>query len=125
MILACGYAYGILVYILIQFDTQYKERNIRDWHYTTLLVALPSVIGIGQRYRPISWNIRIFYGAILIAMVLAVQVAVVYWYTFLQIQAPMHQISTVDEIVANDFVLKGSMAVKNAIDFDKKVWTSS
>lgn len=121
IILGYGYIYGTLVYILIQFDTKYEQRNHRDWHYTTLLVALPSVIGIGERFRPISWNIRIFYGAILIAMVLAVQVAVAYWYQFLQIQAPIHQIATIDEIIANDFVLKGSMAVKNAIDIDKKV----
>lgn len=49
------------------------------------------------------------------------QVALVHWYKFLQIQTPMHQIASVEEIIANDYALMGSAAVKNAIDTDQKV----
>lgn len=119
-----GYVYGTLLYIIIQFDTKYKQRNNRDWHYTTLLISYTSFAGIGQRFQPISWNIRLFYGVILIGMIFCVQVALSYWYKFLQIQAPMHQISTIGEIISNDFELKGSMPAKNAIDFDEKVRNS-
>lgn len=116
-----GYVYSFLLYVLIQFDTKYKQRNNRDWHYAAILISLPSAIGLSQRFRPVSWNIRIFYGVILLANLLAVQVALVHWYKFLQIQTPMHQIASVEEIIANDYALMGSAAVKNAIDTDQKV----
>lgn len=44
-----GYGSGFILYLLIQFDKNYAERNNRCWHYTTWLIALPAAIGFSQR----------------------------------------------------------------------------
>lgn len=69
VIFGYGYVSGFLLYLLIQFDEKYEQRNNRDWHYTTLLISLPSVIGTSQRFRPHSIKIRFIYAFFLIAMI--------------------------------------------------------
>lgn len=123
VLLLLGYVYvsGFLLYIVIQFDTKYKHRNRRDWHYTTWLIAMPSMIGLGQRFHPLSWRLRFFYAWMLLAMVIMMQIIMAFLYEYLQVRFPMHQIATVDEINSNGLVLMGSTRVWSLISLDDKV----
>lgn len=121
LIFGYGYGSGFLLYLMIQFDEKYEQRNNRDWHYMTWLVALPSVLGTSQRFRPHSVKIRFIYSFFLIAMIFLVQYAFVNLYTFIQIRFPKHQIKTVEEIVYNDLMLMGSEQVRRILEVDEKV----
>lgn len=107
-----GYGCGTLLYLLIQFDAKYKKRNQRDWHYTVFMVALPSVIGVGQRFYPQSWKIRIFYACMLVTLIIGVQMCLGYFLTFLRIQSPMYQVNTVKELISYQYTLMGSAQVQ-------------
>lgn len=118
---AYGYVSGFLLYLLIQFDAKYKQRNNRDIHYTTILISLPSVIGVTQRFQPYSGKIRIIYAIVLVGLIIGVQIALVHFYKFLQIRFPRYQIATLDEIIAYQYVLMGSAHVQQLVWTEKKV----
>lgn len=44
IIFGIGYVCGFILYIFIQFDTKYVQRNVRDCHYTTWLILLPTIL---------------------------------------------------------------------------------
>lgn len=121
LIFGYGYGAGFLLYLMIQFDEKYEQRNNRDWHYTTWLVSLPSVLGTSQRFRPHSVKIRFIYAFFLLAMIIFVQYAFVNLYKFIQVRFPKHQIKTIEEIVYNDFTLMGSEQVRRILEIDQKV----
>lgn len=121
IIFGYGYITGYVLFLLIQFDSKYKQRNSRDWHYTTWLVSLPSFIGLGQTFRPVAWKVRLFYGLLLLTLLICSQTVTSYLMKFTQIRFLMHQIASIQEIVDNDFVLLGSAQVQNLIKMDNQV----
>lgn len=116
-----GYTTSTLLYLLIQFDEKYEQRNRRDWHYTTLLIALPAVLGINQQFKPKSGIIRIIYGSWLLTALFGVQMVFVYLVQYIQIRIPKHQVATVNEIVDYNYGLMGSQQVQNLVWTDEKV----
>lgn len=121
IIFAVGYGLGSLLYIGIQFDLKYEQRNQRDWHYTTLLIMLPTVIGINQRYNPGFFSLKIIYFVVVMACVVHFQIFFFQGNRFLKIPVRHSQKSTVTEIIAKDFRLSGSNEVLSMIKFDERV----
>lgn len=121
LIFGYGYGAGFLLYLMIQFDKQYEQRNNRDWHYMTWLVSLPAVLGTSQRFCPQSAIIRFIYAFFLIAMIIFVQYAFVNLYTFIQVRFPKHQIKTIEEIVYNELILMGPEQIRTMLQVDQKV----
>lgn len=121
LIFGITYGVGFMIYIMIQFDLKYVQRNRRDWHYTLILITLPGIIGFNQRFKPKSTSLRMFYGFILIMMLFIWQI--VYFKAIRFIKVPMQrpQISTIDSIVNHEYNLYGSIEVKTFISFDKRV----
>lgn len=122
-----GYVYvsGFVLYLLIPYDLDYNERNKRDWHYTTWLIALPAIIGISPKYKPVSGTIRMFYSCVLICAMILFQLAFSRIYEFLHLDIPRHQVSSFREIVENNFHLMGSQEAFNILSDNEKVWLSN
>lgn len=122
-ILIFGVAYGIgfMIYIMLQFDLKYDQRNRRDWHYTLILITLPGIIGFNQRFKPKSTSLRMFYGFILIMMLFIWQIVYFKAIRFIKIPVQRPQISTIDGITNHEYHLYGSPEVKTFISFDKRV----
>ncbi|XP_031639772.1 uncharacterized protein LOC116351775 [Contarinia nasturtii] len=120
LIFGIGYVTGLILYIFIQFDLKYEKRNQLDWHYTTWLIALPAVIGVNQRFYPKYLPLRIFYGFILIMSLFHWNIVFHYGVRFIREPIQRHQISTVTEIIDEDFRLAGSAEVSNLIAFDDR-----
>lgn len=120
VVFGSGYLFATVLYLLIPFDTEYEQRNRRDWHYTALIVVA-TIAGMNQRFHPRAWTVRLVYWTVLIGNVFYIQVAGVFYYNFLKIQHTDHQIATVDEIVSNRFVLMGVPLVQRMVVADKRV----
>lgn len=121
VIFGVAYGAGSLLYIMMQFDFEYTHRNDRDWHYIIWLIMLPALLGVNQRYHPHHSLIRLFYGSLLVLMVFAWQPLFWYGYPFFQKPTQMHQISTIDEIVHNEYRLVGTPEVKSLLSHDTRV----
>lgn len=121
LIFGVGYISGFVIYIMIQFDVNYKNRNQRDWHYTTWLVALPAVIAVNQRFRPTYWPLRMFYWLLLITMVVLWQIILFHCVRFIKIPIQRPQVSSMHEINEDEFRLVGSNEVLQLISFDERV----
>lgn len=106
---------------MIQFDLEYKQRNRRDWHYTTWLIVLPTVVGLSQRYQPKHFVLRLFYGYMLLVFMLAWLRSFLYGLRFVKYPNQFHQLSTIAEIVDYEFRLAGSADVLDLISFDERV----
>lgn len=120
-IFGVGYGFGLLVFILVQFDLKYKQGNLRDWHYTTFLVALPTVIGLNQRFLPTSTSLRYLYAYVAICCVLVLPVIFKQLLEQLKIPMQRYQISTIEEMCDYDFRLAGSAEVKALLPHDNRV----
>ena len=120
-IFGIGHGTALVFYIMVQFDSKYKQRNNRDWPYMLFVVAFPAGIGINQRFQPKSILFRIFYGFILIMSLFIWQILFLYGTRFLQVPVRRAQISTVAEIVSNEFHLMGSTEVLTLVSFDERV----
>lgn len=120
-IFAVGYTTGLLLYLLIQFDLDYKKRNKHDWHYTTWLIALPAVIGVSQQFHPKQFILRLFHGYMLFMLMLAWQRIFYHGVRFLKYPNQFHQKSTTTEIIEYEFRLAGSVEVFEMISFDERV----
>lgn len=122
-ILIFGIAYGLtlLIYIMVQFDLKDNHRNKRDWHYILIMITIPAIVGLNQRFKPKSTSLRFFYAFILIMMLFIWQI--VYFKAIRFIKVPMQrpQISTIDGITSHSFNLCGSHEVKAFIQFDERV----
>lgn len=121
LIFGIGYVSGLLLYMLIQFDLKYKHHNQRDWHYTTLLIALPAVIGLSPRYHPTYGPLRIFYAFLLLMNIFVWQIIIFFGVRFTKWPAQRHQISTIAEIIDGEFRLAGSTQVLALISYDERV----
>lgn len=121
LIFGVGYVSGLIIYVMIQFDLEYENRNQRDWHYTTWLVALPAVIGINQRFHPKSVSLRLFYVFLLVMNIFIWQVVLIIGLKFLKMSIPRPQISTIAEIIDGDFHLAGTNDVLQLISHDERV----
>lgn len=125
LVFGYGYGSGFVLYLMLQFDKGYRQRNNRDWHYTTILIALPTFIGISQRFHPKAWTARIFYGCMLLGMFAFTQIGTTYLFKFFQVRFPKHQIATIDELASNDYTLMGSSRVRNLIRLNEQVSINS
>ena len=120
-IFGIGYTAGFVLYLMVQFDLKYENRNQRDWHYTTLLIALPTVIGISPRFHPKSTSLRIFYCFFLLACVAVWQILLFLGLKFIKIPVLKHQVSTTAEIIDWEYRLAGSTEVLGLTSFDDRV----
>lgn len=119
--LIIGCIFGILFYIMIQFDVEYEKRNDRDLRYTLLFIALPVVTGMNQSFHP-KWSIlRIFYIIMLIMAVIQWQIYIFFGVKFIKYPVQRKQIKTTIEIIENDFRLIGSTEVLQIISYDERV----
>lgn len=116
-----GYGTGFVLYLLLQFDLEYKQRNVRDWHYTTWLIALPIGIASNLRFQPKYWPLRLFYAYAMVCGVVVWTIGFTYVLEKVKTPVQRHQISTIDEIVYNDFRLTGSAEVKELLSHDNRV----
>lgn len=121
IIFGYGYTSGLLLYFLIQFDVKYKQRNFRDWHYTTLLVALPACLGMSPNFRPVNGTTRLFFALMLISAFFFFQITFTRWYEFFNKQIPWRQVSSFKEIIEKDFRLAGSQDAFNILHRSGKV----
>lgn len=121
LIMGIVYFFGTILYLLIQFDLKYEQRNNRDWHYFILLIMIPICTGVNQRFNPQHWMLRfIYFGSLLTAMYFQMLIGV-FFYNYLKEEFPLHQIATVNEIIKKDFHLAGSHDVLNAIRLSPQV----
>lgn len=116
-----GYGTGFLLFIFIQFDTEYVHRNVRDWHYTTWLISLPVIISMGPRFTPIRTSLRIVYGLMLFAGMLTSIFVLTYGISSWSVAIRRYQVSTQEEIISNEYRIFGSPECLEAIKFDSKV----
>lgn len=121
LIFGIGYSCIFIIYIFIQFDKKYKQRNHRDLHYTTFLIVLPTVIGINQRFKPIYPPLRLFYGLLLLSSIFYFEISISLVTRFLRIPHRRYQVKTTTEIIANEFHLIGSDDVLEASRLSGKV----
>lgn len=116
-----GYISGSLLYLLIQFDLNYEQRNNCNWHYMIFMVALSAGLGVSPSFRPKDGVVRIIYGLMLITAFLFFQIAFSNMYNFIYRQISWRQISTFEEIIESDFRLVGSREAFNVLNQSKKV----
>lgn len=120
-----GYVTGYILYIFIQFDEKFKYRNFRDWHYTTWLISLPAVIGVNQTFKPLYGPLRIFYGFMLLIGVILSLFLLTFGMARAKNLVPMYQVSTVAEILDNEYRLFGSRECLEMIKYDERVISQS
>lgn len=120
IIFGVGYPIGLIYYIMIQFDMKYRNRNQRDWHYSMIVIALPAITGMNQRFQPQHMVLRFFYAFILFMSFVYWQIFFFFLIRFMQ-PVSQWQISTVAEMVENGFRLSGSYEVLSLITFDERV----
>lgn len=116
-----GYPMGMLLYLLIQFDRKYKRRNDIDWHHTTLVVALPAIIGLAPNFQPVKGTVRLLYAFILISAFFVFQIVFTRTYDLIHFHQPWYQISTFKEIVDEDLHLAGSSEAFHILSRNKMV----
>lgn len=102
---------SIVLSFLIQFDRKYKQRKHRDLVYSTLLISLPSIIGISQRFHPKNSLLRIYYGFNLLCGMVIVAYIITYGYAIIKKSVWAYQLHTIAEIVQDDFRFAGSETV--------------
>lgn len=121
-----GYASATVMYILIQFDLEYNKRNHRDFHYMCWIVTFPTMIGMTQRFHPKHSILRIYYCLVALTLSFAWQKMFFHAFPFFTIPSRYAQISTVDQIVSDQFRLAGnSMETLKFISMDKRVRDSN
>lgn len=134
MIFGVGGISALIMYFMIQFDLNYEMRNNHNLVHMIVLVALPALIGINQRFHPKFMPLRIFYGFLILIMVFAWQSIFLLGWRFFSVPAQRPQTSTVDELIDYDFRLAGSVdafafisqenRVKwNFMDFNLFLWS--
>lgn len=117
----CFLIFVILLYLFTQFDLEYKQRNQQDLHYMIMFIFLPASIGMNARFQPKLSSIRLIYALILLVMVSFWQIIFFLDVRFIKTPIQRHQISTVHEIVQEDFHLAGSLELRELISFDQRV----
>lgn len=110
-----------IFYLLIQFDVEYKQRNQHDINYAIMFILVPIFIGMNARFQPKLSSIRLIYGLLLLVMVSFWQIIFFLDVRFIKIPIQRHQISSIREIVQEDFHLIGSPELRQLISFDERV----
>lgn len=123
ILLVFGYGYGssFILLLMIQFDKRYKQRNNRDWHYTTILIVLPAMTASSLRFNPTSWSLRLFYACMLFSMLAFTQVGMTFLFKSFQFGFFSHQIATVNELQRYELTLMGSAHVRDMVHMDERV----
>ncbi|XP_037033032.1 uncharacterized protein LOC119072018 [Bradysia coprophila] len=119
-IFGCGYPVGLLIYLLVQFDPKYKQRSSIDWH-RSMLITIPAFIGLSPNFTPLKGTLRIFYATVLISAFFAFQILLTRGYDVLHKQVPLHQVSSLNEIMEKDFHLVGSLESLNLLSRNKMI----
>lgn len=112
---------GIVVYFFMQFDLEYQFLRQCDWHYATYLVSLPICIGVNQRFQPKHSALRLFCFFMIMINFVAWQMKCFKAIRYIQLPVERPQISTVTELIDNDFRLAGTDQVQDVITFDERV----
>lgn len=121
MIVCMGGSVAVITYIMIPFDLKNPRRNFIDFNYTTFLIVIPMVMGSNLRHFPQMIPCRSFYALSLLTTFFLWQILFCYGGRFIIVPVQRHQISTVAELIENDFRLAGSKEVFNLIKFDERV----
>lgn len=121
LVFGCVYLCGFVLYLMLQFDQNYEQRNNRDLHYTILLVAFPMLTGLNQRFQPKSWSLRIFYGCMVLTMFAFAMIAETFTFKFIKLQFPTYQMATVEELASNGMILMGSEHVRDLVRTNQMV----
>lgn len=110
LIVGLGYVNALILYLLVQFDSNPRIRKL-DLHHTTFLISLPSWIGISQQFKPNYWPLRLYY----ISTLLFGMVVFAIFSTLLvkrsQVRLRFFQVQSVSDIVAEEFGLAGSLEI--------------
>lgn len=118
---ATFYFIGFIVYIYIQFDLEYEQRNQHDFNYVMLSIILPTVFGSNNRFHPKLSSIRIYYVFTLLITFILWQVVFLLGIEFMKTPIQQPQISSVNDIVSKNFRLSGSTEVFGLIASDERV----
>lgn len=104
-----------LLYLLIQFDHEYERKNLLDINYALFLIVVPTHIGQYPRFFPKKRYIRFFFAFILLIPQIFHAMHGAFIYRYMKVDFFYHQVSTVDEILNNEFRLTGSYEFLNAL----------
>lgn len=112
---------GFFTYLLPNFDLTYKYRNKLDFWHATLLIMLPTAIGLNARYYPKNFYMHLFYFGGMTLMTLMWPVIFYVAVRFVKVPIQRTQITTRAEIIENKFRLSGTAEVFELISHDKRV----
>lgn len=121
MILGVGGVSAIVMYLMIQFDLEYEMRNNHNLMYIIILVALPALIGINQRFHPKFAPLQIFYGLLILIMVFAWQSIFLLGWRFFSVPVQRPQTATVAELIDYRFRLAGSIEAFSFVSNENRV----
>lgn len=122
LILCAPFGVGLFLYVLIQFDIEDKHRNHRNFHYIMIMIILPGITGINQRYNPNHQMLRLLTFYCSAIFVLGWVVFFFQLLRFIKVPVQFAQISTAADLVDNRFRLSGSNNVFSLITTDKMVF---
>lgn len=105
-----SYGSGFLIFIMIQFDVEYK----RNWQ-TTILIALLGIIGANQRFHPKYFPLKLFYVTYLLVMFVVCQAMFIWDFRYFKEPTQYPQISTIVDINENGLRLSGTQDVLDLI----------
>ena len=106
IIFILGYLHGLLFFVLTRYDDDYDHTR-RDVHYTTLIVSLPIVIGFNQSFQPKSALVRSYYGLVVLGCLVGVVTFTTFLIKVLTVPIDGNQVSTIEEIIGQNFELVG------------------
>lgn len=107
------YLEGLILYLLMMYERGHAGFMMKDYHYCVLMMATSYFAGTtNSTYRPKSKRMSLFIGLMLITGIL-ISTA---WNCFLikMLTHPIYndQVSTISEMIKNDFHLTGTYGVK-------------
>lgn len=124
-VLISGLLCSTLMYLLVQFDENYRGRNIRiDFFYTLLLIVIPAYSASSSHFHPTNIRLRLIYWMLLTCPMFFQSMIGAFLYQFMKFQFHYHQIASTEEILREDFRLMGSMEVLNSIKHNAMVLNS-
>lgn len=120
--LISGLLCSILVYLLVQFDENYRGRKNRiDFFYTLLLIVIPAYSASSSHFHPTNIRLRVIYWMLLTCPMFFQSMIGAFLYQFMKFQFHYHQIDCTADILREDFRLMGSIEVLNSIKHNAMV----
>lgn len=109
------FANGLILFIFMQFDRKDAQCHTRDVFYATLLISMPAIIGISQRFHPKYWPLRIYYCSMLFEGIFIFAVGLSFALECLKKSIWAHQVYTIAEIIENNYRLAGTRTIAEII----------